>query len=372
MKLFPFHSCLTLFLLLTSMVAMAARGYRTDLLERMATTMGLATQLQQLADGEYYRYTTYNGRTVTVIVSDGEVSHIGFSLFTPSQRKVLRLPACNFVERYALEITLPMKRERSITRQLDEDGIFFRNGNFDTFKQLQQDTTWQIGIEMLDGKRYTISWQRDGRQPFAINFPVEYDLLAGTALDENERRIVGDIRRSSNRTRPLPPFDAQQLQPAWQGKFYVLQGDYYYTKQLNANSYVARDDKGYQAFYHPEYVVESLSNLLTTGAVDNDFDLQIRLVKYGFVQDTIVVKLNQWVNYCIERGCKGYFGVIGIKDGQADCEVIMQNSAMGYIHVMRLMVDTAILPDRKGLLRARLNGFIPTTRVKYLFDELKK
>lgn len=358
--------------LLTSTVAMAARGYRTDLLERMAAAMNMHPKLQLLADGEYYRYAEYKGRAVTVIVAGGEVTHIGYSLFTPTQRRAFRSPACDFVERYALELSLPLKREKSITRQLDEDGVFFRNGNLETFRQLQQDTTWQVGIEMLDGKRYTVSWQHWGKQPFAINFPVEYDLLAGTDMQEEERRIVGSILRSSTKTRRLPPFDAQQLKPAWQGKYYVLPGEHYYTEQLNANCYITRDGGGYRPFFHPDFVVESLANLLTTAAVDNDYDLEIRLVKYGFVQDTIRVKLNQWVNYCIECGCKPFFGVISTKDGMADCEVIMQNTAMGYIHVMRLTVDIGSLQERRGLVQARLNSFVPTTRVKYLFDELKK
>lgn len=359
-------------LLLTSSVAIAANSYRTDLLQHMAKTMNISQQLQQLKDGEYYQYLSYDSRAVTVIVSQDEVVHIGFSLFTPTQRKALHSPVCNFLERYALEITLPMQQERSISRKLNEDGIFFRNGSFETLKLLQNDTTYQIGLEILNNKRYTISWSKDDEEKLAINFPIEYDLLAGTNMTENERRVSENIRRSSTKTRQVTVDDEKQLAKVPHGKCYIWEGEYYYNKQLNTNRYYIKDQKDtFTLFYHRDYVLESLSNLMTTGAIDNDYDIQIRLVKYGFVQDTISVKLNQWLNYCIDQDCTPYFGIIDIDKDIADCEVIMKNELMGYIHVMRLKIDIGTLEDRKGLIKARLNSFVPTTRVRYLFDEIK-
>lgn len=364
--------CFIAMLLFTSSVAIAANSYRTDLLQQMAETMNISQQLQQQKDGEYYQYLSYNGRAITVIISQDEVVHIGFSLFTPTQRKVLNSPVCNFLERYALEITLPMKRERSISRKLNEDGIFFRSGSFEFLKLLQNDTTYQIGLEILNNKRYTISWSKDGKEKFAVNFPIEYDLLAGTNMTENERRVLEDVRRSSTETRQAMIDDERQLEKVPHGKCYILKGEYFYNKQLNTNRYYVKSKKdAFKLFYHRDYVLESLSNLMTTAAIDNDYDIQIRLVKYGFVQDTICVKLNQWLNYCIDQGCMPYFGIIAIDKDIADCEIIMKNVLMGYIHVMRLNIDIGTLEERKGLIKARLNSFVPTTRVRYLFDELK-
>lgn len=364
--------CLVAMLLLISSVAIAANSYRTDLLQRMAETMNITQQLQQQEDGEYYQYLSYNHRAVTVIISQNEVVHIGFSLFTPAQRKDLNSPVCNFIERYALEIALPMKRERSVSRKLNEDGIFFRNGDFESLKLLQNDTTYQIGLELLDNKRYTVSWSKDGKEVISVNFPVEYDLLAGTDMTENERRIMEDVRRSSTKTRQAMIDDDLSLEKVAHGKCYILKGDYFYNKQLNTNRYyVKNEEDSCLLFYHRDYVLESLSNLMTTAAIENDYDIQIRLVKYGFSQDTICVKLNQWLNYCIDQGCMPYFGIIAIDKDMADCEIIMKNVLMGYIHVMRLNIDIGTLEDRKGLIKARLNSFVPTTRVKYLFDEHK-
>lgn len=357
-----------------SLIAMAGNSYRTDLLERMATAMNITARIDTLSEGIHYRHLIYNNRRITVIVKNHEVSHIGFSVFTPSVRKALNPSVCDFLERYSLEITLPLKRERSVTRQLDEDGIFFRNGDLAFFRQLENDTTYVVSIENLNGKRYSVSWIKEGKKAFSVNFPVEYDLLNGSEMLENERRIILDIPKYSKDVRDYQLPDSSLLKlSSWQKRYYVLQGDYYYSKQLNTNLYFEKAGiNSYKLFYNANFVQESLTNLMTTCAIVNDYDLQIRMVKYDFSQDTLVVKLNQWLNYCESQGCFGYFGVNAIEKGMADCVLIMRNPDMGYIHSMRMLIDVSTLEDRKGLIIARLNSYIPMARVMYLFDELKQ
>lgn len=355
------------------MVSIAENSYRTDLLQRMAESMKISKQLQTLKDGKYYKYLMYNNRPITIIVEKAEVSHIGYSIFTPFQRSIIKYPVCNFIERYSLEIALPLKREKSVARQLDEDGIFFRNNSFDFFIHLHNDTTYSISVKCLNNKRYTVSWSKNGKEYFAVNFPIEHDLLSGTDMQENERRIVTSIIGSSKTVQNMELQDSALLKMNWQKNYYTLPGDYFYTKQLNSNRYFTKNKSGiFQLFFHPDFVSESLANLMTTGAVENDYDIEIRLVKYGFSQDTILVKLNQWLNFCIHEKCTPYFGILSLDKYIADCEVIMQNIALGYIHVMRLSFDIRTLNERKGVIKARLNSYIPTPRIQYLFDELKK
>ena len=369
------HICILLMVLFIKTGAMAAAcSFRTDLLQRMAEAMGIADQVLQLGDGEYDHFATYRQRPVVVIVSRNEVTHIGYTLFTSTQRRSLNSPACNFIERYALEITLPLKRERSVARQLDEDGIFLRGGTFETLKQIQGDTTYAVSVENLSDRRYTVSWSKEGKVFLAVNFPIEHDLLVGTSMLENERRITETLPQQSKAARQVALADSMLLKLTWQAKYYVLPGDSFYTRQLNNNRYYERSAEagGYTLAYNKNFLVESLSNLMTTAAIDNDYDLQVRIVKYGFVQDTLHVKLNQWLNYCLDQGATPYFGMIAIDRNLADCELMMWNRAMGYVHVMRMEFDIETLEDRKGLIKARLNCYVPTTRTQYLFDELKK
>ena len=52
-------------------------------------------------------------------------------------------------------------------------------------------------------------------------------------------------------------------------------------------------------------------------------------------------------------------------------ELIMQNEALGYTHVMKLSLDPSTLKGRKGVIKARLNSYVPMSNVKALFHESK-
>ena len=366
------HTIAIFIALAAVMKATAGNGYRTELLARRAATMHIPAIIDTLHDGEYYRHIIYNKRSLTVIVKNGQVAHIGYSVFTPNIRREMNSPVCNFLERYALETSIPLKREKSVERQLKEDGVTFLGGDFSFLKQLEEDTTYTVHLEVIDKKRYQVSWEKDGQMQLSVSFPIEHDLLAGTNIIESEQRVIPDILHSCGETREWCLPDSAMYRASWQDKYFVLTGDYYYTKDLNADLYIEKDCRGTaRLFYHPNYVLESLRNMMTTAALENSYDIQIRQVKHDFRQDTVTVKLGQWLNYCLEQGCRGYFGIISISDGIADCELIMRNFDMGYIHLMRMCVDLSTLGEKKGLIKARLNSYINTSRVKYLFDEIK-
>ncbi len=368
-----FRLMITALAVAASCVSVATNSYRTDLLQQMANVMKITEQLDMLSNGEHYKLLTYRNRNITVIVKDSVIQHVGYAVFTPLQRQMAGAVVCNFLERYALEVSLPMKRGKSVERQLDEDGIFFKWNDFGFFKQLENDTTYCIAVENLDNRRYTVRWSKNEKEAFCVNFPIEHDLLAGTDMLENERRILDELQKTDSMLIWQDVLtDSTRLKMTWQGKYYVLPGKSYYIDQLNSNRYYGKNaDNSYGLIYHQNYIVESLSNLLTTGCIENSYELEIRLLKYGFVQDTVTVKLNQWLNYCLKHHCTAYFGMISTAAEVANCELIMQNKEMGYIHLMNLTMDISAIEDRKGIITGRLSCYIPTTRIKYLFDELK-
>lgn len=364
---------ITALAVIASYVSVAANSYRTDLLQQMANVMKITGQLDTLDNGEHYKLLTFRNRTITVIVEYNVIQHIGYAVFTPSQRQMASAVVCNFLERYALEVSLPMKCGKSVERQLDEDGIFFKWNDFNFFRQLENDTTYCITVENLDNRRYTVKWSKDEKEAFYVNFPIEHDLLTGTDMLENERRILDEIQNTDSMLIYQDVLaDSTRLKMTWQGKYYVLPGKSYYIEQLNNNRYYRKNaDNSYEFLYQQDFMVESLSNLLTTGSIDNSYDLEIRLLKYGFVQDTVTVKLNQWLNFCQRHRCTAYFGMISTTAEKANFELIMQDKEMGYIHLMNLTMNISEIEDRKGIIKARLSCYIPTTRIKYLFDELK-
>lgn len=352
--------------------SMAAKGYATDLLEKIARTMNVVQRLDTLADGFHYRCLNYNDMSITIEVRRGTVTHIGRSLFSRTQRDILRSPVCNFLERYALEIALPMERAKSVERQLEEDGIFFRNGSFTKLKQIENDTTFSINIENLNDKRYTVSWAKNDKEAFAVNFPIEYELLTGCGMIERERRLTDAIENATLPASASFMLDtADVLRPTWQGKYYVQKGPVHYLPQFSSDRYYIKGDCAqYELLYDSNFMAESISNLFSTAGIENDYTLELRVRKYGLKEDTVRISLNQWTSFCMEEGCKPYFGMIR-NEREVECEIVMYNRAMGYSHVVRAVMDSEDMEDRKGVIRARVLPYVPTSRIKYLFEELK-
>lgn len=351
----------------------ARNGYRTDLLARMASSMQIASRLDTLKEGVHWRWETYKGKAVTVIVKDRQVEHIGYALFTPEQRMTFPSPVYNFLERYMLEMDVPLKREKSLARQIAEDGISFEKGTFSSLHALLNDTACRINITNENGKRYIVRLEKGNTVFCHMQFPVSYDLLQGTAMLENERRLKQEITSSSLHERKKTVVSRKELLPTWQSNYFILPGESYYTDELNTNRYYEQDEKGdFRLVYHAKYPLESLANLLTTTEIDNQFIIDILLKKYGYKEEMINVPLDQWIMFCLDSGCTPYFGVISYDGNFAVCEVVMRNVAWGYNHVMKVTFDVSQLESRKGIIQARLNSYIPSSKIKYLFDEIRQ
>ena len=155
--------------------------------------------------------------------------------------------------------------------------------------------------------------------------------------------------------------------------YYVHRGDAYYFDDLNSNRYYELDSLGkIRPIFCNQFSFESVVNLFTATDIPNDFVLQIRIQKYGLKKEQIPVPLHQWINFCKKTGCKPYIGFIKKTEDCLDCELIMRNVSMGYSHVMRFTFDTSMIETRRGFIPARLNCYIPTSRISKMFKELDK
>lgn len=373
MKRYGLHVCLMLFFLgVINPDAPAQHEFRTDLLARMAASMQISS-LDTLQEGIHWQSLSYKGDPVTVIVRNHRIEHIGYALFTPFQRSALPAPVCNLLERYALEINLPLKREKSTVRQIAEDGISFEKGTFSFFRELIKDTTYQVTVENRNGKQYAVSWHKAGTVCCSVQFPVDFGLLNGSEMLENERRIGKEIEQTPATSGNPARVSRDQLLPTWQTNYFILPGESYYTDELNTNRYYEQDKEGeFRLVYHSRYPLESLANLLTTTEIENQFILDIRLKKYGCTEETISVPLSRWTGFCLDNGCKPFFGVISYDGNLAVCELIMRNTQQGYNHILKVTFDIRQLENKKGVIQARLNSYVPASKIKYLFDEIRQ
>lgn len=350
---------------------MAQNSYQTDLLADMAESLKLANQLNTLEDGRHCTEFFYKKRPLNVTVENGRVSHIGYLFFSKEQRRLMQVSAVyNFLERYVLALDLPLKREKPVEKQLAEDNINFTVGEMSDLRKQVGDTTLNLKIENLSDRRYKISWYREDKLTCSVDFPISYDLLHGTEMVENERRIVEAIKRAASLPADTTKINPKSLVMTWQPNYFVLPGDTCYTAELSTTRYYEKSGDGkYQLLFNRQHPLESLANLLTTVNLKSDFRINVRLRKYDAPDENFEVPLLQFISYFLRQGCTPYFGVISFEGTLAVCELLMRNANEGYCHVMKVTCDVEQLLDKKGNITARLTSYVPTFKIKNLFKE---
>jgi len=382
--------------------------FATDQLGKMAKIIGIDASNAPADDADTTIITTYRTLPVRVDINGGTVSHIGYDIFDDALRGGPNDVVFNFLERYALAADMPLKREKSVNAMLAEDQITFEGGDFSRLKKMNTDG-YSISVNNLNGRQYRVCWNTpDEQTEYAVSFPVSYDLLHGTGMVENERRLLDGLTSHINKPDNSASVTRPQLLATWKLNYYILPGNSYYTDALTTNKYyqfvisdtisagktadliesvkqavksASRSEEtggnkqppkqsGFELIYNPSiYPIESIANMLTTGKIDNDFILDIKHIGYDFNYQNISVPLNQAIDYFIKKNCEVFFGVSQQKGDTYTCIVIFRNIPEGYCHSMRVTIDSNDLESRTGRFPARLTSYIPISKISNLFGE---
>lgn len=325
-------------------------------------------------DGICYREVQYNDLPLTIIVKHGEVTHIGLSLFTTDQRKFIDELICNFLERTALAAEIPDFYGIAFSQYLKDQKIEVFDGRWDNLKTLLSDSCCIFQSTLIDSKSYFNCWySHDATERFlTIAFPADFHLISGLSMIEAENRLYDDILLTRVADTTFVEPDSVLLQRIGNSSIYLLRGDIYYLPGLNSNRYYVADSLGkFDLLFSEDFPIESLFNLMTGTEIENQFMLNIKLIKYGYQVDDFIVPLKQWLTFCNQSGCVPYFGIMSKEENNIVGELIMHNKSLGYCHVMKLTIDSSMLKNREGSLQARLNSFVPLSNVKSLYYENK-
>lgn len=361
-------------LLVLPFASSAKNRYQSDLLSQMAESLQMKAVLDTLSDGSYIAQQSYKSHPLSIIVSDGEVEHIGYSIFSKEMRAVAPSPVYNFLERYALQANLSLKRMKSVERQLYEDDVIFIVGNIYKLSSIWAMPNVHFSIDNWEDRMCRATWDQNGKVFCSVCFPVNYNLYHGTDLVENQRRLLVDLRRVS----VIQPkvdrgISKDRLVKLFEPNYFVLKGDSFYVATLNSNNYYVQEgNEQYKLLFSDRHPVESFANLLTTNSIDNSIQAQVKLVMYDFKSEMVNVPLVNLLNYFISKGCKAYFGMIDKKNETYTSELLMLKRDEGYGHVIKLTFNTANVSSKSGTITGRMNCYVPISKVKFLFEEKKK
>lgn len=370
------HIVLAIVFAVASMSAITARQveYQTDLLWRMAESLMITEQLDSLADGQYVGRLTYRNSPLNVVVRNRRVTHIGYLLFSMSQRSAIKSPVYDFVERYMLEIDCPIERQKSVNKQLVEDEITFGIGDYKQLHRLVGDTTLMVSVNQIDGRRYQVVFSDEEKEQCSIEFPLDHELLLGTDLPENEAILAKELKEWAALPVDSLNVKSEMLQYISERDIYKLPGDTCYVSSLNSDLFFSSTDGGktFELTYSPFHLVESFANLLTTNIIENTFQVDIRQKCYDLPDAEYTLPLSQMLSYFIAIGCKPYFGVVKVNNNELVMMVFMQNTDYGYGHLLKVSADIRLIFDRAGTMNVDIFGFIPISKIKAIFQEHSK
>ena len=359
--------------LATSVCAQSLGKYRTRKLADMAGRMGIAQKLDTLTSGIYYIDAAYGGHDITIEKRAGRVEHIGLSIFPEMLRREQPSPVYNFIERYALDIFLRKIGTEQISQQLKLDRVTFEKGSLAILPTLFADTTLTLGIANHAERAYSVEWRRGETVVCRMFFPSNYELLHGSKMLENEERLKLDILCHDTIIRNADIPDVKRL--VENNGLLELDKGYNSIESMRNRRYYRKNTTGGKDSYvlvcSSRYPVESVANLFTGNDMANDFEVEVRQLKYHFKKDVYTAKLSQLVGFCLDEGCRPYFGVISYDEtsGNIDAVVEMRNHQEAYEHLMRVKMNIKDLDSRRGKINVTLTGYITTHDIEDLYND---
>lgn len=197
--------------------------------------------------------------------------------------------------------------------------------------------------------------------------------LKNKRAEREEAFIAGLKAMKVDSLRPQPNFTITDLKRAGENNLFVLKGETYLIDNVNGDSYLAAGKGGEAEFvYDPALPAATIANMVVIGGGYRAMlDLTVAKHRIGELEQ-FQMPLEALLQYCINEGCKVYWGLKSVAENKLEGTIFFYNAAKGYDHVVRIECYPSLLGDESFTMKAHASLFIPTNNVKDLFEEYHK
>lgn len=206
---------------------------------------------------------------------------------------------------------------------------------------------------------------RTGKGDFCISFPLDYSLISGKSKIELEKELPAALLSFSGYDIPL---DSEKYIKEFRN-VYKCGGNKYYSEEVLNVSYAVRTENQLTPLIDIRYPRESVMTLLTEPEAGKGFDLEIMFVRYGYKNEVINLPLNSFLSYMITSGCIPYVGIEKIGPTEISASLFLVNERLGYNHVLKVTIFSESLKNKNGIVKSRMNAFIPTWNLSDLYSK---
>ena len=362
-----FCCCFCFFVSLTALSAQELVVFRTEKLQSMAESLP-GINLDTLSEGTHEHF-IFNGHPLTVRVNAwNEVEHIGYRLFPSSLKKEHPSPVYEFLERFLLELDLPM--DMSPEMRMKIENVKVETGKREDVFLL--DGTESFRVEFIRMRKYHVSWSREDKEVLAFSFDMDYQLMTGSNAVELEYNFIRDISRFSS-----GKVDGNMEEKKWPSReqFHVETGECYLTDAIRNDIYYEWKQGKWSPVCDTIRLYPSVSNIMLTGATPGDYILDMNIDMFGYKEIQGCVSVQKWLAFCRSEGCKAFFGIKGRDSECVSGTLFMVNETQGYNHMLNVRVPVQTIAEKRGEIKGRLYVYIPLHNVsdKFLdFDYYQK
>ena len=309
-----------------------------------------------------------------------QVSHLGISMFSKEIKEIINEPVCNFVERFLLELLLADDNNEIISL-LDHYGILlqkngrkFGQGNVTSIREILNEIEDPVSFTLSrDDKSYVAAWEYGQQNLFAIQFPLNRELITGSNKLEADNVLFDQLKDTNcNNISPTANFMVDDAALTTKdGTVYICKGDSFLLGMINENKYFKKTAKGYELIFDANYPNESLSNLFFGNFGNNNLKIHVTHAMYGNYNPEFEMRLNDFICF-FQNDFKIYVAAYEKERGVINSTVVFQNKQFNFINLLIISTKVDEIFNKNGVLQASFRSNIPQHNINSLAGDLIK
>ncbi|MBQ0089136.1 MAG: hypothetical protein KBT27_07380 [Prevotellaceae bacterium] len=293
-----------------------------------------------------------------------------FNLFTPELKTEHPSVIYDFLEAYLYEIDSLQSKGINVEQRLRDDKVLFFKGKASSARKISYQTP--CNIKNVNDNYYQVVWSDTlNRVILDLTFPMQFELLLGKSKAEIETTFRDELAKE----RPyLLGRVSTSLSTQDDGCLMTEPVANYYVESLNTATYLRKSDDGAMTYTFSENDKwHSLANLFQ-GCIDSigGYTLLIEQQLYGFKKQQYTVTLRQWLAYCQAMKLTTYFAIEEERVDGLKALLIAQSKELGFNHMLSVIIPDNFTTNKKAVIKAKLNAYIPTQNVKDLYQQYVK
>lgn len=350
---------LTILLLASAALSNAATLYRTPRLERIARAIHLTLPDTLRPNMVNDSIASYFGKAIGLHTNGlGDVSHIGYHIFSDEQKGVYRkYPVFDFIERYLLELDLRLDG-RVPEFRMDIDQVVVVKGDLQMLHSITPNTSLSFSLDEIPRKMYRLTWKFDGKE-VKVTFPMDSQLLIGGNMIELEQTFVRDVQRMVPIAGDAAIVDWDAVKVSHTKEGLVVKGGSYMIDEIRGDIYLSFAEGKRELIYCKDNPTKSVSNIMLTGMSKKEVPMSVALRIYGNRIDTLRMALQQFIAYCKMDGCKLFYGTKMVTEDTIIGTLYAYNERCAYTHMLPVVFPLSILDGNLEQLMAKGYVYIP-------------